>query len=60
VHAAGFCHCGVRLLLLQARGFVKARSRGSIETYTIAISKAIVDEDDDDVVQVGVVGWSME
>lgn len=41
------------LLCLQARGFVKARSGGSLDAYTIAVSQAIVDEDDEDVVQVG-------
>jgi hypothetical protein len=38
---------------VQARGFVKAKSDDSLESYTIAVSKAIVDEDDEDVVQVG-------
>lgn len=31
---------------------MKAKSDDSLESYTIAISKAIVDEDDEDVVQV--------
>lgn len=35
--------------ILQARGFGYARSRGSIDTYTIAVSKAIADADDDDI-----------
>lgn len=45
---------------VQARGFAKARSSGSIETYTIAVSKAIVDEDDDDVVQVGAFAFCLK
>lgn len=37
---------------LQSRGFVRARSSGDLEAYTFAVSRAIVDENDDDVVQV--------
>lgn len=38
----------------QALGFSEARSRGSINDYTIAVSKAIADADDDDI-EVGLV-----
>lgn len=41
------------VVVLQARGFAKARSSGSLDAYTIAVSKAIADEGDEDVVQVG-------
>jgi hypothetical protein len=48
------CWHYVILPALQSRGFVKARSRGSLEDYTSAVSRAIIDEDNDDVVQVRV------
>jgi hypothetical protein len=43
------------LAAVQSRGFVRARSLGSLDDYTIAVSRAIIDEDDDDVVQVRLV-----